>query len=104
MPEPGTPEWKARRAQILTDESRQPLRWWYLSYADDEEFRGGAILEAHGEIHAIELAQRLNLSPGGQVAVWEVPAEVVVTLPAEAKGRLLSKPELARLFDEKPVQ
>jgi len=104
MPEPGSPEWKARRAQILTDELSQPLRWWYLSYAVDEGFLGAVVLEAHGELHAIELAQRLNLSPGGQVAVWEVPAEVVVTLPAEAKGRLLSKPELAHLFDEKPVQ
>jgi len=104
MPEPGSPEWKARRAQILTDELRQPLRWWYLSYADDDGFRGGLLLEAHGELHAIELAQRLNLSPGGQVLILEVPSEVAVTLQDESKGRLLSKPELERLFDEKPVQ
>jgi hypothetical protein len=104
MPEPGSPEWKARRAQILTDELSQPLRWFYLSYADDDGFRGALILEAHGEMHAIELAQRLGLSPGGQVVVWEVPEDVAATLPAAAKGRLLSKPDLERLFGEKTVQ
>jgi hypothetical protein len=101
MPEPGSPEWKARRAQILTDELSQPLRWFYLSFADDQAFRGAAIVEAHGPAHAMELTHRLGINPGGQVAAWELPEQIAATLPAEAKNRLLNKPELERLFDAK---
>ena len=96
MPEPGSPEWKARRAQLLTDELSQPVRWFYLSYADDDGFLGAVIVEARGPVHAFELAQRLGINPGGEVAAWEVPAELPP--PAEATNRLLSKHDLDRLF------
>ncbi len=96
MPEPGSPEWKARRAQILTDELSQPLRWFYLSFADDKGFLGAAIVETCGEMHAIELAHTLGINPGGEVMVFEVPEGA--PLPEAAKNRLLSKNELDRLY------
>jgi hypothetical protein len=95
--EPGSPEWKARRAQILTDELTEPLRWFYLSFADDERFRGAVIVEAHGVAHAIELTHKLGINPSGEVAVFEVP-EGAPLPPDAAKNRLLSKRDLDRLF------
>lgn len=94
--EPGSPEWQARRAQILTDESANPPRWFYLSFADDDQFLGAAIVEAVGEMHAIEYAHRLGINPGGQVAVWTVPEGAPV--PDAAKNRLLSKRDLEALL------
>jgi hypothetical protein len=96
MPEPGSPEWKARRAQILTDELSQPLRWFYLSFADDDGFRGAAIVEAHGPAHALQLTHRLGINPGGEIATWEIPEGA--PLPDAAKNRLLSKEDLDRLY------
>jgi hypothetical protein len=93
--EPGSPEWKARRAQNLTEESGKPLRWFYLSFAD-ERFLGAAIVEAPGELHAIEITHRLGINPGGEVAVFAVPEGKPV--PDEAKWRLLSRQDLERVF------
>jgi hypothetical protein len=95
--EPGSPEWKARRAQILTDELNHPLRWFYLSFADEHRFRGAAIVCAPGEAHAIELTVRLDINPGGEVAVYAIPDEAL-PLPEEAKNRLLSLDDIARLL------
>lgn len=99
MPKPGSPEWKARRAQILTDELCRPPRWFYLSFADDDGFRGAAIVEAPGEAHAIQLTHTLGINPGGQVAMFAVPDGAPV--PDAAKNRLLSKRDLDRLFGAK---
>ena len=97
MPEPGSPEWQARLAQLLTDELSEPLRWFYLSFAD-EQFRGAVIVEAQGFTHAIKLAHKLGINPGGQVMSHEIPAGAKI--PEEAKNRLLSKSDLERLFGE----
>jgi hypothetical protein len=94
--EPGSPEWKARRAQILTDELGQPLRWFYLSFAGDDRFNGAVIVEAPGEMHALERVHKLGISPGGQVAIFAVPEGKHV--PDAAKNRLLSKTDLERLL------
>jgi len=96
--EPGSPAWKARRAQILTDELRQPLRWFWLSFADDEQFLGGALIEAHGPMHAMEQSHKLGISPGGEcvIAVGDLPPSAV--LPDSAKNRLLSEAEIEGYF------
>jgi hypothetical protein len=96
--EPGSPEWKARRAQLLTDELGQPLRWFYLSFADDDGFHGAVIVEARGEAHALQQCHRLGINPGGQVALFAVPEDA--PLPDAAKNRLLSKEDLERIFGE----
>jgi hypothetical protein len=96
MPEPGSPEWKARRAQILTDELSQPLRWFYLSFADDDGFRGAVIIEARGQAHALQATHKLGINPGGQVMTWEIREGA--PLPEAVKNRLLSKEDLDRLY------
>lgn len=87
----------ARRAQILTDESQQPLRWFWLSFAEGR-FLGAAIVQAQGAMHAIEKAHRLGINPGGEVASWELPPDV--TIPDEAQDRLLGRDELEKIFGE----
>ena len=94
--EPGSPEWKARRAQILTDESGKPLRWFYISFADDERFYGAVIVEAPGEAHALQLTHELGINPGGEAAIFAVPDGAPV--PDGAKNRLLSKRDLEHVF------
>ena len=94
--EPGSPEWKARRAQLLTDELGQPLRWFYISFADDDSFRGAVIVKAPGEAHAIQASHRLGINPGGQAAIFKVPDGAPV--PPAAVNRLLSKRDLEVLF------
>jgi hypothetical protein len=96
--EPGSPAWKARRAQILTDELRQPLRWFYLSFADADQFFGGALIEAHGPMHAMEQSHKLRIYPGGdcQTAVGEVAPNAV--LPDGAKNRFLTREEIDTYF------
>lgn len=93
---PGSAEWKARRAQILTDESQQPLRWFYLSFVNENGFAGAAIVEAKGMAHAIEKAHALGINPGGEVAGCEVPQDALI--PEQAKNRLLSLNELKDIF------
>lgn len=95
--QPGSPEWKAHRAQVLTDESAQPMRLFYLSFAD-EKFLGAAIVEAHGVMHAIELAWSLGINPGGEVASCPVPKGL--SIPDSAKNRLLSREEVEKLPGE----
>jgi len=94
--EPGSPAWKARRAQILTDELREPLRWFYLSFGDQERFFGGAFIEAHGPMHAMEQSH-CRIFPGEcDIAVGAVPPNIV--LPESAKNRLLTREEIEAYF------
>jgi hypothetical protein len=93
---PGSPEWKARKAQLLTDELGQPPRWFYLSFATEHKFLGAVVVEAIGPMHALQRVHELGLNPGGQVLTFEVPDGA--PLPDAAKNRLLSKEDLDRLY------
>jgi len=94
---PGSPAWKARRAQTLTNELRYPLRWWFLSFADAERFYGGAILQAVGPMHAIEQAHRRGITPeGSSTACGDIEPGTV--LPDSMKNRLLTRQEIEEHF------
>jgi hypothetical protein len=95
MPEPGSPEWKARKAQMLTDELGQPLRWFYLSFANEHEFFGAVVVEAIGPAHALQRAHQLGVNPGGSVMTFEVP-ELALPIDVEATNRLLTLEEIKR--------
>lgn len=85
-------EFDARLKQLLAEEASQPLGWWYLSYADEEKFRGGVIIAAHGFTGAAYMANILKFSPGGQVTGLPIPPE---ELPAQKyRNRLLTLAEL----------
>jgi hypothetical protein len=82
----------ARRREILSEESKQPLCWWYLSFADDE-FLGACVVEGRGILSAVEQAHALGINPGGQVLAVKVHRDDEGRLPT---NRLLSREEVAR--------
>lgn len=70
---PGSPEWKQHVAELLEQERKQPLGWWYISFAGETEFLGGVVIEAHGFTDAIAKTHRLGINPGGQAGGTPVP-------------------------------
>ncbi len=92
--EPGSPAWLKRRAELLERESHGPLRWWWLSFADDDKggFLGAAIVQARGFTSAVQQAHLLHINPGGQVAGWEIAPESDA-LTERFRNRLLTREE-----------
>jgi hypothetical protein len=79
----------------LAEEAKQPLRWWYLSFGDAiYGFLGGAFVEARGILTAAQEARRLGINPGGEVLGAPAPEPP----PEEARGKLLAKEDLERIF------
>lgn len=61
---------KFQRMLLMVErESKNPLGLWYLSYADEDHFRGAVYIEAHGPASAAMRANAVNLSPGGEVFI-----------------------------------
>jgi hypothetical protein len=80
------------------------LSWYYLSFADDEKFRGGVIIEGFSDLDAVSRSHMCGLNPGGEVMMIPVPN--VYIPPEKFRNRLLSKddvfemwPDAARLGD-----
>jgi len=96
--EPGSPEWQARVTKLLLEEADRPMGWWYLSYAGEGGFRGGAVIEARGFTGAAYSANILKISPGGQV--MGVPIPPGKEPPEGYRHRLLSKAELMECWDD----
>ena len=84
-----------RRAAILekiADELLHPenIGIYYLSFAEEDGFLGGAFVYASGPVSAVERTHELGINPGGEVAIWgPVPPPV-----DEALDRLLTKEEI----------
>jgi len=96
--EPGSPEWQARVTKLLLEETDKPMGWWYLSYAGEGGFRGGAVIEARGFTGAAYVANILKISPGGQVMGAPIPSDQV---PGEEyRHRLLTKDELNKVWGD----
>lgn len=73
------------------------LPWFWLSYVNEETdtFSGVCIVQAPDYISAAAQARALNLSPGGQVLMLQIPPEHV---PAEKyRNRLIVMPEIYEL-------
>jgi hypothetical protein len=98
---PGSPEWHARKNAMLADEATQPMRWWYLSFAEPGAFRGGIFIEARGGTHAIMATHALGINPGGQVVMLPIAEEGMdrfnAVVPEEMRSRLLTREELAQI-------
>lgn len=87
-------EFRNQVNRMLARERKNPLAWFYLSFAGDEGWRGAAFIEAHGPTEAVYLAHRKQISPGGEVMLIKVPTD---ELPAEQyRTRLLDKEEVER--------
>lgn len=96
-------DWLKARERLMTTESLQPPRTWYLSFAGESGFRGGCVIRACGFGHAVEAAHRAGVNPGGEVVGIKFLEDVQV--PEKYMNRLLSKADLDELsalveFDE----
>jgi hypothetical protein len=90
-----TDEEKFQRAMRMVEDEvcANPLGLWYLSYADDDGFRGGVYIEANGPTSAVMTASMAKLSPGGEVLiVGPVPEDKIPD--HKFWNRLLTKAEL----------
>ncbi len=85
----------------LEAEGAYPPRWWYLTYAGVEGWRGAVLVQAPGFISAVVLASHLKINPGGEVRGIPVPEDKI---PApEFAYRLLTLDDVERAWDE-PVK
>lgn len=81
-----------RIADLLAAEQSQPLEWLWLSFSDEDGWRGGCYVEARGMIGAIRWTHRMGITPGGQVKAVAVPEG---GLPGpEWRNRLLKQADL----------
>ncbi len=81
----------------------RPERWWWLSFADEDGFRGVCIVRARGLVPAIARTHLLGINPGGEVQGAELPEanETAIGYFIEAltpfTDRLLTRADLALL-------
>ena len=71
---------------------------YYLSFADDDGFKGVCVVEASDGIEAVKKAHRLGINPGGQVMITLIPREVHDKAPKRLPfNRLMDKATLIEL-------
>lgn len=80
----------ARMDQLEAQESQDPEAWYWCSFADDDGFRGVAIVRASGVLSASQEARRRGINPGGEVLAFPLDPEHE---PGEFANRLLTKDE-----------
>lgn len=83
----------AQAKAIIAARKERPAEAWWLSYADENEFRGGLILHSEGFMMACFEACILKLSPHGEVHGAPICPEMAAAIPEKWKNRLLTKAE-----------
>ena len=63
---------------------------FYLSFADDNGFRGACVVNASDLLTAVARANQLNISPGGEVIGLPWPSDV----PCLPMDRLMTREEI----------
>lgn len=96
-----TVEERAHRiAHKLLEERLQPVRLWWLSFADPDKpkgqrFLGVCIVEARGPASAMLEARRRGCNPGGEIENWMLPdTDSTREKVGPYMNRLLSKDEV----------
>jgi hypothetical protein len=64
---------RLRVAALVAAEATNDTEWWWLSFANDEEFLGLVLIKAGGLMSAVSATHMLGINPGGQVAGWPLP-------------------------------
>ena len=80
---------RRRRAQEVV-----PRDWFYISFADEQRFLGGAYVRGKNGVQAVYRAARLGINPGGQAAFMGPLPDVEKRVPAENRERLLTEQEI----------
>ena len=72
---------RARAEELLAEEAKTPLAWWWLSFCDagrpeGSQFLGACLVKAHGFFGATLVARALGCNPGGECkGVGPIPLE-----------------------------
>lgn len=86
-------------AAVRSEREAKPERstwpWWWLSFADEEGFRGVCVVRAPGVASAMVLTHAMQINPGGQVEASELLDWA--DIPGEYTDRLLSRSEAEAL-------
>jgi hypothetical protein len=95
-------EIRARADRMIEEEiAARGVSWFYMSYADENGFRGGCYLQAFGPATAVSRAHIERISPGGEVRIIRIPHEDEDKLPPPSmRNRLLT---LAELMKHEPM-
>ena len=91
-------QFHARTQELLLEEANEPLRWWYLSFADDK-FIGVVVTKARGIISARMNCARLGINPGGQLMAVTIPDECKVPNVTDC-DRLLNEDEVRSIWSD----
>ena len=92
-------EIKHRMVELLEREAEQPNSGWYLSFAGEDGWRGAVMVLARGFTSAVQVANRLGINPGGEIAGEHLPMEFFTKVPDKYKDRLLNRDDLDQ-FDK----
>jgi hypothetical protein len=81
---------------------KNPESWFYLSFANDTGFLGGAIVHAHGPASAIQRAAGIGIhfADAGVECTPVTDEELAEHIPAEMRGRRLTEEEVRELGGE----
>ena len=93
---------RGEQRRVLANIAAQPERpatAYWLSFADDDGFRGAVIIHATEFIEAVMQATLHNINPHGECQGLEIPAAAAATIPEHWKYRLLSRAE-CEAFDK----
>ena len=55
------------------------MEWWWLSFADENGFRGAVLMKAVGFSTALLSTKALDINPGGEVKGFVLPTGTAVT-------------------------
>ena len=95
-------------AAELVRERQAPAQWYWLSFASNTGFLGGAIVWAHGIETAVQRARDLNISRGFRKTV-DVFCEPISRrimkdhVPPDLRNRLLSEEEVLTRLEGRSV-
>lgn len=84
--------------QILS-RGDSPKGAFWLSFADDDGFRGAVIVHAEDFMTAVMECNLRGINPHGECQGMEVPPEAAAKIPDKWKNRILTREECAE-FDK----
>ncbi len=80
------------RAALLAEEAAGAQHWYYLSFASDTAFLGGAFIRSAGPTSALLRAAQLGLIPDkAEAETTEMDEEEIARIPVELRECLLSE-------------
>lgn len=85
-------------ANIAAQRGERPATAFWLSFADDDGFRGALIVHATEFIEAVMQTNLRGVNPGGECVGVKISAEDAAQIPERWKMRRLSREDCAR-FD-----